>query len=230
MAELREWLKQHGLMTIEVVLAGNDLDLDILPDLTDQDLERLGLSLGQRLRLLKAMAGLRANSAKPAPQSDPAQALGAVRPNTLREAERRQVTVMFCDLVGSTDLSRRLDPEDMSTLIRGYQDACAVAIARFDGFLAKLMGDGVLAYFGFPHAHEDSAERAVRAGLGIIATIRTLGAQEGWPLRTRIGIATGLVVAGDIVGTGGAREQSIVGETPNLAGADRTALGGHKRA
>jgi predicted ATPase/class 3 adenylate cyclase len=124
---------------------------------------------------------------------------------------------MFCDLVGSTELSGRLDPEDLSKVIRGYQDACAGAIARFDGFLAKLMGDGVLAYFGFPHAHEDSAERAVRAALAILADVPRLAAPNEPQLRARIGIATGLVVVGDIVGTGVAREQSIVGETPNLA-------------
>lgn len=134
-----------------------------------------------------------------------------------REAERRQVTIMFCDLIGSTELAGRLDPEDMSKLIRAYQDICAGAIARFDGFLAKLMGDGVLAYFGFPTAHEDSAERAVRSALAIVAAMPRLAAPNGGRLQVRVGIATGLVVVGDIVGTGVAREQSIVGETPNLA-------------
>jgi class 3 adenylate cyclase len=124
---------------------------------------------------------------------------------------------MFCDLVGSTELSGALDPEELSKLIRGYQDACAGAIARFDDFLVKLMGDGVLAYFGFPHAHEDSAERAVRAALGIVTTMPRLATPGGRALQARVGIATGLVVVGDIVGAGVAREQSIVGETPNLA-------------
>jgi class 3 adenylate cyclase len=211
MADLPDWLKQHGLDSFAGVLRENDVDLDILPDLTDADLERLGLSLGQRRRLLKAAATL-------APISTSPQALDApAAPNAAREAERRQVTVMFCDLVGSTELSARLDPEDMGQLIRRYQDTCAGIIARFDGFVAKLMGDGILVYFGFPQAHEDDAERAVRAALAVVATMGQFTTPEGRRLQARIGIATGLVVVGDIVGTGVAREQSIVGETPNLA-------------
>jgi class 3 adenylate cyclase len=206
--DLAEWLTAQNLESLADILRANDVDLDILPELTDQDLERLGLSLGQRRRLLKAAASLTAAPAPPAPAATVAET---------QTAERRQVTVMFCDLVGSTELSARLDPEDMRTVIRLYQDACAGAIARFDGFLAKLMGDGVLAYFGFPHAHEDAAERAVRAALAITGAMPDMIAADGTPLVARIGIATGLVVIGDIVGTGVAREQSIVGETPNLA-------------
>ena len=138
------------------------------------------------------------------------------RPRPL-EAERRQVTVLFSDLVGSTALATALDPEDMSRLIKRYQDACAGAVARFDGYIAKFMGDGVLAYFGYPQAHEDAAERSVRAALAIIDAVRHIERPDGLPLETRVGIATGLVVVGDIIGTGAAREESIVGETPNLA-------------
>src|SRR5258708_423414 len=214
MGELQDWLKQNGLEALATVLVANDIDLDILSDLTEQDLERLGLSLGQRRRLLKAIAGRAAASAAPPQRSAPAPSADAPAP---REAERRQITVMFCDLVGSAEVPARLDPEDMSRLIRAYQDACAGAIARFDGFLAKLMGDGVLACCGCPQAHEDSAQRAVRAALGIVAALPGLAAASGPRLHPRIGIATGLVVVGDIVGTGVAREQSIVGETPNLA-------------
>jgi len=207
--DLGEWLRAQNLEVLADVLRANDIDLDILPELTDHDLERLGVSLGQRRRLLKAAASL---AGAPAPTPAPPA------PVSERDtAERRQVTVMFCDLVGSTELSARLDPEDMRAVIRGYQDVCAGAIARFDGFLAKLMGDGVLAYFGFPHAHEDAAERAVRAALAIVAAMPDMTAADGTRLVARIGIATGLVVVGDIVGTGVAREQSIVGETPNLA-------------
>jgi class 3 adenylate cyclase len=207
--DLGEWLKAQNLEVLADVLRANDVDLDVLPELTDHDLERLGLSLGQRRRLLKAAASLASPPTAAAPP--------AARVSERETAERRQVTVMFCDLVGSTELSARLDPEDMQEVIRGYQNVCAGAIARFDGFLAKLMGDGVLAYFGFPHAHEDAAERAVRAALAIVAAMPNLRAADGTPLIARIGIATGLVVVGDIVGTGVAREQSIVGETPNLA-------------
>jgi class 3 adenylate cyclase len=215
MPDLRDWLTQHGLEALAPALIDNDIDLDILPDLTEQDFERLGLSIGQRRRLAKAIASLSAATpAAPAPIPTPRAPEPSAAP---REAERRQVTVMFCDLVGSTELSSRLDPEDMSKLIRRYQDACAGAIARFDGFLAKLMGDGVLAYFGFPQAHEDDAERAVRAALTIVGAMPQITTPDGRHLEARIGIATGLVVVGDIVGTGVAREQSIVGETPNLA-------------
>ena len=219
MADLHDWLKQHGLDALASVLIDNDVDLDILPDLTEQDFERLGLSLGQRRRLAKAIAtlGTAARAAPAAPPVVPAEPASPLPPAAAREAERRQVTVMFCDLVGSTELSSRLDPEDMSKLIRRYQDACAGAIARFDGFLAKLMGDGVLAYFGFPQAHEDDAERAVRAALTIVGAMPQITTSDGRHLQARTGIATGLVVVGDIVGSGVAREQSIVGETPNLA-------------
>ena len=125
---------------------------------------------------------------------------------------------MFCDLVGSTALSARLDPEDMREVIRAYQDACSGAVARYDGFVAKFMGDGVLAYFGFPRAHEEDAERAVRAGLEIAAAVaQARNAREGVRLKVRIGIATGIVVVGDLVGQGSAQEQAVVGETPNLA-------------
>jgi class 3 adenylate cyclase len=132
-------------------------------------------------------------------------------------AERRQVTVLFCDLIGSTALACSVDPELLSALIRRYQDLCAGAIGRFGGFVAKFMGDGVLAYFGFPRALEDAAERAVRAALAIGAEVGCIERPGGTRLQTRMGIATGLVVVGEIVGTGSAQERTIVGETPNLA-------------
>jgi len=134
-----------------------------------------------------------------------------------RAPTRRQLTIMFCDLVGSTALSARLDPEDMREVIRAYQDACSGAIARYDGFVAKFMGDGILAYFGFPRAHEEDAERAVRAGLDIATVIAKLETRSNESLRVRIGVATGIVVVGDLVGQGSAQEQAVVGETPNLA-------------
>ena len=124
---------------------------------------------------------------------------------------------MFCDLVGSTAMSARLDPEDMREVIRAYQDACSGAVARYDGFVAKFMGDGVLAYFGFPRAHEEDAERAVRAGLDILAVVAKLETSAREPLKVRVGIATGIVVVGDLVGQGSAQEQAVVGDTPNLA-------------
>ena len=132
-------------------------------------------------------------------------------------AERRQLTVMFCDLAGSTAISARLDPEDMREIIRTYQEACSGVVARYDGFLAKFMGDGVLAYFGFPRAHEDDAERAVRAGLDLVHAVASLETRAGEPLKARVGVATGIVVVGDLVGEGSSQEQAVVGDTPNLA-------------
>lgn len=216
MADLSQWLAQFGLEPLAGVLADNDVDLDILPDLTEQDFEKLGISLGQRRKLLKAIATLRDNS-RIAPGNPERQPVNPAPTAPAPEAERRQVTVLFSDLVGSTALATALDPEDLSRLIKRYQDACAGAVARFDGYIAKFMGDGVLAYFGYPQAHEDAAERSVRAALAIVDTVRQIERSGGVPLQTRIGIATGVVVVGDIVGSGAAREESIVGETPNLA-------------
>jgi class 3 adenylate cyclase len=130
-------------------------------------------------------------------------------------AERRQVTVLFSDLVGSTALSARMDPEDLREVISAYQKCVAETVQRFGGFVAKYMGDGVLVYFGYPQAHEDDAERAVRAGLELIAAVGSL--KSSVSLQSRVGVATGLVVVGDLVGSGDAQERGIVGETPNLA-------------
>lgn len=203
MTNLQEWLKELGLQQYAGILSENDIDFEVLSDLSENDLEKLGISFGHRRKLLKAIAAL-----QPAPnKSQPAT----------QEAERRQVTVLFSDLVGSTALANAIDPEDMSALIQRYQEVCAGAIARFDGFIAKFLGDGVLAYFGYPQAQEDAAQRAVYAGLAIIDGLGALHAPGGQPMKTRIGVATGLVVIGDIIGSGAAREHSIVGETPNLA-------------
>jgi len=216
MSDLSDWLGRFGLEPLAGVLADNDVDLEILPDLTEPDFEKLGISLGHRRKLLKAIATLRDRPDRPPARQDQEQtppATAAASP----EAERRQVTVLFSDLVGSTALATVLDPEDLGRLIRRYQDACAGAVARFDGYIAKFMGDGVLAYFGYPQAHEDAAERSVRAALAIVDAVCQIDRPDGVPLQTRVGIATGMVVVGDIVGSGAAREESIVGETPNLA-------------
>src|SRR5271165_2646610 len=207
------WLRSLGLERYEALFRENDIDAEVLSDLTDGDLEKLGVSLGHRKRLLKAAAALAAGPA-PAP---PAAAAPVPPGGPADAAERRQLTVMFCDLVGSTAISARLDPEDMREVIRAYQDACSGAVARYDGFVAKFMGDGVLAYFGFPRAHEEDAERAVRAGLDIAAVVAKLDTRAKESLKVRIGIATGIVVVGDLVGQGPAQEQAVVGDTPNLA-------------
>lgn len=208
MGGLRGWLRGNNLEQCAEAFEANDIDLDILPELTEDDFEKLGISLGNRRRLHKAIA----ERATPADALAPKPA-----PEPSGEAERRQVTVMFCDLVGSTALSGAVDPELLGQMIRRYQDAAAGVIVRFGGFVAKFMGDGILAYFGFPQAFEDAAERAVRAAIGILAEVGGIERPDGTPARTRIGIATGLVVVGEIVGVGTAQERTIVGETPNLA-------------
>jgi class 3 adenylate cyclase len=204
------WLRSLGLEQYEALFRASEIDADILPELTDADLEKLGVPLGHRKRLLKAISGLNAaeTSAAPSPST------GATPHDA---AERRQLTVMFCDLVGSTALSARFDPEELREEIRAYQNAVSGVVARYDGFVAKFMGDGVLAYFGYPRAHEDDAERAVRAGLEIVAAVARLETRATERLAVRIGIATGLVVVGDLVGEGSAQEQAVVGGTPNLA-------------
>ena len=212
MQQIADWLEQLGMPEYARRFAENDIDCSVLRYLTDQDLKELGVSLGHRRKMLASIAEL--VSAVPT-RSDPAAP--AAEPKAEDSAERRQVTVLFCDLVGSTALAGTLDPELLSTLIRRYQDACAGAIGRFGGFVAKFMGDGVLAYFGFPRAVEDAAERAVRAALAIGAEVGCIERPEGTRLQARIGIATGLVVVGEIIGIGTAQERTIVGETPNLA-------------
>ena len=208
MGDLRDWLRRNKLEQYADTFEANDIDLDIVPELTEADLENLGISLGNRRRLMKAFAERTIDARGSVPQPA-AESSG--------EAERRQVTVLFCDLVGSTALSRAVDPELLALVIRRYQDTTAGAIGRFGGFVAKFMGDGVLAYFGFPHAFEDAAERAVRAAIAVLAEVGAIERPDGTPAQARIGIATGLVVVGEIVGTGTAQERTIVGETPNLA-------------
>ena len=202
------WLRGIGLEQYAQTFRDNAIDADVLCDLTDEHLRELGLPLGARLKLLRAVAALGTSEQTPAsPEITP--------PAPRTDAERRHVTVMFSDLVGSTALSARMDPEDLREVISAYQKCVAETVARFGGFVAKYMGDGVLIYFGYPQAHEDDAERAVRAGLELVAAVSGLKTQAS--LQTRVGIATGLVVVGDLIGSGASQEQAIVGETPNLA-------------
>jgi class 3 adenylate cyclase len=202
------WLRGIGLEQYAQTFRDNAIDADVLRDLTDEHLRELGLPLGARLKLLRAVAAIGTGEQTP---TSPAVTPPAAR----TDAERRQVTVMFSDLVGSTALSTRMDPEDLREVISAYQQCVAETVRRFGGFVAKYMGDGVLVYFGYPQAHEDDAERAVRTGLELIAAVA--GLKTSAPLQTRVGIATGLVVVGDLIGAGAAQEQAIVGETPNLA-------------
>jgi class 3 adenylate cyclase len=208
--DVAAWLRSLGLEQYEPLLRENEIDQEVLPELTDADLEKLGVPMGHRKRLVRAIARLNAAEQAPAAASPPA---GERR----TEAERRQLTVMFCDLVGSTALSARLDPEDLRAVISAYHRCVAAVIAPAGGFVAKYMGDGVLAYFGYPRADEHDAERAVRAGLALVEAVAGLDTAAAAPLQARVGIATGLVVVGDLIGEGAAQEQGVVGETPNLA-------------
>ena len=204
MQQIADWLEKLGMSEYAQRFAENDVDIEVLGDLTDADFDRLGVSIGHRRKLLKAIA-VGVPTAPEAPLSKSAT----------ESAERRQVTVLFSDLVGSTALAGRMDPEDLREVISAYQKCVAVTVQRFGGFVAKYMGDGVLIYFGYPQAHEDDAERAVRAGLELIAAVSAVKAPVS--LQARVGIATGLVVVGDLIGSGEAQERGIVGETPNVA-------------
>ena len=224
MKQIADWLEKLGLGQYAQRFAENDINFSILADLTDQDLEKIGVaSLGHR-RKLRAIAELNGRPAATSsslpplgvtPAPTPASASPPLSASVETIGERRHVTVMFSDLVGSTALSAQMDPEDLREIISAYQKCVAETVRRFGGFVAKYMGDGVLVYFGYPQAHEDDAERAVRAGLELVQAVG--GLQSGVSLQTRVGIATGLVVVGDLIGSGAAQEQAVVGETPNIA-------------
>jgi class 3 adenylate cyclase/tetratricopeptide (TPR) repeat protein len=208
--EIAAWLRGLGLEQYEPAFRDNRIDAEVLPKLTGEDLREIGVAtVGDRRKLLEAIAALRDGAAPLPAREQPREA-------PVPQAERRQLTVMFCDLVGSTALSARLDPEDLRAVIGAYHRCCAAVIARAGGFVAKYLGDGVLAYFGYPRADEHDAERAVRAGLALVEAVARLDTNAG-ALQVRVGIATGLVVVGDLIGEGEARERGVVGETPNLA-------------
>jgi class 3 adenylate cyclase/predicted ATPase len=207
--DLGDWLRGLGLEQYEAAFRDNAIDDTVLHALTEDHLREIGIPLGVRLKLLKAIATLGARAEATGPSAEVAP------PWPVDAAERRQVTVMFSDLVGSTALSARMDPEDLREVIAAYQRCVAEVVRRFDGFVAKYLGDGVLIYFGYPQAHEDDAERAIRAGLELTGAVGAL--EIGASLQTRVGIATGLVVIGDLIGSGDAQERGVVGETPNLA-------------
>jgi class 3 adenylate cyclase len=206
MKGIAEWLASIGLSEYAQRFADNAIDLSVIRDLTEQDLKDLGVLLGHRRKILRAIADL---PAAPAPAEIATEAVPR------EEAERRQVTVMFADLVGSTALSTGMDPEDLREIISAYQKCVAEAVHHFGGFVARYVGDGVLVYFGYPQAHEDDADRAILAGLELSTAVSALKSRVS--LQTRVGIATGLVVVGDLTGSGQTQERSIVGETPNLA-------------
>ncbi len=207
--QIADWLEKLGLGQYAKLFAEHDIDVSVLPHLTDTDLKDLGISLGHRRKIFAAI-----NSGQSSVQPL-AEAERSDEPKAPDSPERRYVTVLFSDLVGSTALSTRLDVEDLRDVIALYQRCVEETIRRFDGFVAKFLGDGVLVYFGYPEAHEDDPERAVRAGLELVAAVK--GLQTAEPLQARVGIATGLVVVGDVIGSGPSQEQAILGKTPNLA-------------
>ncbi|MDA9433181.1 adenylate/guanylate cyclase domain-containing protein [Bradyrhizobium sp. CCBAU 51627] len=202
--QIAEWLGKLGLGQYAERFAQNGIDVDVLPELMDEDFDKLGVLLGHRRKMLRAIADL-----------DPAALIASPAP--AHDAERRHLTIMFCDLVGSTALSARLDPEDMWEVIRTYRAACARVVAAYDGRIVRFVGDGILVYFGYPRAHEDDAERAVRTGLDIISAIRQLKTGAGERVELRIAIATGLVVVGDLISGDASEENATIGDTPNLA-------------
>jgi class 3 adenylate cyclase/tetratricopeptide (TPR) repeat protein len=213
MSDIGDWLNRYGLGKYTASLLENDIDFDIVSSLSPEDLKELGFSLGDRKRFQTAIAEL------PTYESESNSATTASVPTA--EAERRYLTVMFADLVGSTELSLTVDPEVLRQINRRYQDTVTASVERFDGYVARYMGDGVLAYFGYPQAHEDDAERAIHAGLDIISSITTnsdeIAPGIGHELQVRIGIESGPVVVGDVIGKDASRESPVVGETPNLA-------------
>jgi len=211
--DVGSWLRNLGLERYEAAFRENEVDASVLCGLTAEDLKDLGVTLvGHRRKILDAIAELKADEKSHEATS---KLVAAVDTRPLEAAERRQVTVLFSDLVGSTALSSQMDPEDLREIISAYQRRVAEVVTRSNGFIAKYLGDGVLVYFGYPQAYEDDAERAVRAGLEVIAAVGAL--KLGASLQTRIGIATGTVVVGDLIGSGQSQERGIVGETPNLA-------------
>jgi class 3 adenylate cyclase len=213
--DLGKLLRRLGLERYQQLLTDNDIDAEILPHLSDADLKELGLSLGQRKRFLRAIEALQAETRANEPaRAQPAPTLG---PMSAAEAERRQLTITFFDLVGSTEMSSLLEPEDMHEVVTNFQQVCTRAIHRYEGHVSRFLGDGILAFFGFPRAHEDDAERAVRAALEATEAVGRLRLEGGRRLHMRTGIATGFVLVGDLIGQGRAREETVFGEPPNLA-------------
>jgi predicted ATPase/class 3 adenylate cyclase len=209
MTGIAEWLASVGLAEYAQCFNDNAIDLSVLRDLTEQDLKDLGVLLGHRRKMLRAIEELKGGVLR--------TSQAGTKPIARDGAERRQLTVMFCDLVGSTALSARLDPEDLRGVIGAYLACVAEVITQNDGVIARYMGDGVLAYFGYPQAHEDDAEQATRAGLALVDAVANLRTDIGTELQVRVGIATGMVVIGDLTDEGTAKEQGVIGETPNLA-------------
>jgi class 3 adenylate cyclase len=209
-ADLEGWLRSLGLDRYAESFANNGVDLDALLLLTDADFQELGVLLGHRRKLLRAIAGRSGEGVNAVTRVGHISTLDEqAQPHPEAQAERRHLTVMFCDLVGSTELSQRLDPEALRELMRSYQQCCGAVIDKYDGHVAQYLGDGLMTYFGWPRAHEDDAERAIRAGLEIVEAVKHVQAPE--PLQVRVGIATGPVVVGE-TGDGDASVPKLPGD------------------
>jgi class 3 adenylate cyclase/tetratricopeptide (TPR) repeat protein len=208
--DIGTWLRDLGLEKYIEVFVANDVDLRALRYLTEADLRELGVSLGHRRILMAAVPALTQTAVEGAHRSPTSVA-------SEEKAERRLLSVFFCDLVGSTELSRQLDPEELREVLRSYQDQVTRAVTRYGGHVAKYLGDGVMAYFGWPSAYEDHAERAIHAGLDALVAVQSLRSKNGIDLQARVGVATGRVIVGDLISSGAREEGAISGETPNLA-------------
>lgn len=221
MPDIESWLAELGLEKYVSAFTDAEIEFADLAYLTDEDLKEVGLPVGPRRRVNEAIKSLRTGSGsniqEPEASASKQSTPDVISPTPSSDAERRHLTVVFVDLVGSTEMATRMDAEDMRDVITSYQNTVAGVVSRFEGFVAKFMGDGVLCYFGWPRANEDDAERAVRAGLSIIDAVKKTKAANGSPLSTRVGIATGVVIVGDLIGSGATQEAAVVGETPNLA-------------
>ena len=205
--DIGAWLEDLGLGQYRALFAQQQIDAGVLPDLTDADLLLLEIPLGHRKRLLRALGKL----------PDPGQPVPVAPVGVAPGAERRHLTVLFCDMVGSTALASQLDPEDLRNVMRPFFERCEEIIKGTGGHPARYMGDGVLAYFGYPQAQEDAAERAVRVGCQLAESIPQMSNGAGFNLNMRVGIASGLVVVGDVLGEGAAREEAVIGEIPAVA-------------
>ncbi len=204
---VKQWLARCGMERYATLFETSEIGFDVLPQINSSDLKELNIPLGDRLRILVAIDQLR-NGGEPEEASPP---------EADTAPERRQITVLFCDLVGSTAMSNRMDPEDLSDAIRKYQKACDALVQQWGGFIAQYLGDGILAYFGWPVAHENDAQRAVLAGFAMAESTGKMTASDGTALAARVGIATGLVMVGETIGKGTAQQEIAVGATPNVA-------------
>ena len=213
--DIAEWLGRQGLGQYAQTFAENHIDYSVLPDLTEDDLEKLGISLGHRKKLLRAIDAVWGTRQARDTTKVARTGAEATSPVQHREAEFRQITVMFCDLVGSTQLSEKLDPEDLQKIIDSYRRECSTAIRRYGGEVARYLGDGVLAFFGWPYAHEDDAPRAVHAALEIVSVVTKIS--ESVTLACRVGVCSGPVVVGEIRNSTASWSMDAVGETPNIA-------------